>query len=178
MRNPLLVVSLVLLLCFAFGCPKQGKEVAKAPEVNVEADVAAIQALLDEWAQLYNAGDFDRLVSTFYAENAVVISPDKPVRKGKEAILLEYKKEDEFYKLNKEHVDSSVAQEVRVSGNLAAAWGIDADTSTPRSGGEPVKYTVNWLMAFERQPDGTWKCLYEMWDDLPRPETREKEELD
>jgi hypothetical protein len=72
MKNPILVVSLVLLLCFAFGCTKQGKEVAKAPEVNVEADVAAIKALLDEWVQLYNAEDFDRLVSTFYAENELL----------------------------------------------------------------------------------------------------------
>lgn len=140
---------------------------------NIETDVAVIKALLAEWIQLYNASDFKKLVPTFYAENAILISPDMPVRKGKEAILLGYQKDDE---LNKEHVESSVAEEVRVSGNLAAAWGIDTGTSTPRHGGEPVKYRVSWLMAFERQTDGTWKCLYEMWNDNPLPETPEREQ--
>jgi ketosteroid isomerase-like protein len=135
-----------------------------ARRINVEADVSAIKALLAEWVQLYNAGDFEKLVSVFYSENAILIAPDRPVRKRKEAILLGYQKYDE---LNKEHVDSSVAEEVRVSGNLAAAWGVDTGTSTPRRGGEPVKYRVNWLMAFERQPDKTWKCLDEMWNDNP-----------
>jgi ketosteroid isomerase-like protein len=142
-----------------------------ARRINVEANIAAIKASLAEWVQLYNAGDFDRLVSIFYAENAVLIAPDMPVRKGEEAILLGYQKSDE---LNKEHVDSSVAEEVRVSGDLAAAWGIDTGTSTPRRGGESVKYSVNWVMAFERQSDGTWKCLYEMWNDNPLQETPEK----
>ncbi|GEM_PF-320801 len=144
-------------------------------KINVEADVAAIKAALAEWVQLYNAGDFERLVSTFYAENAILIAPDMPVRKGREAILLGYQKYDES---NKEHVDSSAAEEVRVSGNLAAAWGIDTGTSTPRRGGEQVKYSVNWLMAFERQTNGTWKCQYEMWNDNPLPETPEKEQQD
>ncbi len=163
MKKHLFVVPLVFLLCFSFACQNQG------------ADVAAIKALLDEWVQLYNAEDFDGLMSIFYAENPILMTPNEPVRKGKEAILLGYQKYDE---LNKEHVDSSVAEEVHVSGNLAAAWGIDTGTSTPKSGGEPVKYTVNWLMAFERQTDGTWKCLYEMWNDNPVPETSEKKKQD
>ena len=171
MKNALLVVSLVLLLCFAFACQKAGKGAAKEPEASVDADVAAVKELIDEWVQLYNAEGFDRLVSTFYAEDAILIAPDIPVRKGKEAILLGYNR---FYESNKDHVDSSFAEEVRVSGNLAAAWGIDTGTSTPRRGGEPIKYSVNWLMAFERQTDGTWKCLYEMWNENPLQETPEK----
>jgi len=172
MKNPILVVSLLLLICFAFGCQKQGQEAAEAPEANVEADVAAIKALLDGWVQLYNAEDFDRLVSTFYAEDAILIAPDIPVRKGKEAILLGYNRYNES---DKDHVDSSFAEEVRVSGNLAVAWGRDAGTSTPRRGGDPVKYSVNWLMAFERQSEGTWKCLYEMWNENPLQAAPEKE---
>jgi ketosteroid isomerase-like protein len=171
MKKLLCVIFLAVLLCFAFGCQKQGQEAAEAPEANVEADVAAIKALLDEWVQLYNAEDFDRLVSTFYAEDAILIAPDIPVRKGKEAILLGYDRYDES---NKDHVDSSFAEEVRVSGNSAAAWGRDTGTSTPRRGGDPVKYSVNWLMAYDRQSKGTWKCLYEMWNENPLPETPKK----
>jgi hypothetical protein len=41
MKKLILVVYLVLLLALAYGCQKQGKEVAKEPKLDVEADVAA-----------------------------------------------------------------------------------------------------------------------------------------
>ncbi len=175
MKNQILVIPLVFLLCFTSSCQKQGEELAKEPKENFKADIDAIKALLEEWVQLYNAGDFDTLVSSFYAENAILIAPGASIRKGKEAILLGYQKDDG---LNKEHVDRSVAEEVRVSGDMAAAWGIDTGTSTRRSGGKPVKYHVNWLMVFDRQPDGAWKCRYEMWNDNPLLETPEKGQID
>jgi uncharacterized protein (TIGR02246 family) len=175
MNHIMSVVSLVLLLCFSFGCQKQGEEVAKAPEVNVDADVAAIKALYDEWGQLYNKGDFEGLISIFYAENAIMMPPDEPICKGKDAILLWYQKASE---LTDEHVDSYVVEDVRVSGNLAAVCGIDMDTSTPRGGGEAVKYSVKSLTVFERQSDGTWKCLWETWNGNPLPGTPEKEQQD
>lgn len=172
MKNPMLVVSLVLLLCFSFGCQKQGKEVAKAPEVNVEADVAAIKATFDEWVPLYNAGDFDKVIS-FYAENSMQMPPNEPIRKGKEAMLIGMKNARE---LNDEHCDSSVVEDVRVSGDLAVVRGTDTGTTTPKSGGEPVKYNLKWLTVLERQTDGTWKWIYEMWNDNdPLPEKPEKE---
>jgi hypothetical protein len=31
-------------------------------------------------------------------------------------------------------------------------------------------------MVFERQTDKTWKCLYEMWNDNPLPETPQNEQ--
>ena len=164
MKNALLVVSLVLLLCFTFGCQK-GEEAAKAPKVNVEADVATIKAAFDEFVQLYNAGDFDRIISN-YAENSMQMPPNEPIRKGKEAILLGYQKTRE---LNDEHCDSSVIEDVRVSGDLAIVRGTDTGTTTPRSGGEPVKYSLKWLTVLERQSDGAWKWIYEMWNDNNPP---------
>jgi len=173
MKKYLCVIPLVVLLCFTFACQKQGKEVVEEPEVNIEADIAAIKALLDEWVQLYNAGDFARLMSIFYAENSILMSPNESIRKGKEAILLGYQKAGE---LNDEHVESTAVEDARVSGDLAVVRGIDTGTTTPRSGGEPVKFNVKWLVVFERQADGTWKCIYEIWNDSPLPETPEKEQ--
>jgi ketosteroid isomerase-like protein len=163
---------LIFLLSLALACQKQGKKIAMDSEATVEADIAAIKALLDEWVQLYNAEDFDRLMSNFYAESPMLMAPNAPIRKGKEAILLSYQKGSE---LNIEHVDGSIAEDVRVSGNIAVAWGMDTGTTTPRSGGESVKYSLKWLMVFERQSGGTWKCLYEIWNDNnPSLETPEK----
>ncbi len=167
------IVLLIVMLCFAFSCQKQGNEAAKEPELTVEADVAAIKALLDNWVQLYNAEDFDRLVSVFNAENATLMPPNESVCKGKEAILVWYQEANE---LNAEHVDSSVVEDVRVSGNLAVAWGTDSSVMTPRSGGEPVKSSYKWIDVFERQPGGAWKCVCEIWNDNPAPRTPEKEQ--
>jgi ketosteroid isomerase-like protein len=149
--------------------------VAKEPRTNVEANVAAIKALLDEWVQLYNAGEFDRLMSIFYAENSILMPPNESIRKGKEAILLGYQKAS---KLNDEHVDNTVVEDVHVSGDLAVMRGIDTGTTTPRIGGEPVKFTVKWLIVFEHQPDGTWKCICEIWNDNPLLETPEEGQKD
>jgi len=151
----------VLLLGIATSCQKQdGNAVGKA-KAGVEADVAAIKSLLVEWVRLYNAEDFMSLVPVFYTEDAVLMAPDTPARRTKEAILLSYQKSSE---LNIEHVDSSVAQDVHVCGDSAFAWGLDTGTTTPRSGGDPVPYSAKWLMVFERQADGAWKCLYEIWN--------------
>lgn len=161
MKNAVLVVSLILLFGFAFGFQK-AEVPAKGPGLNVEADVAAIKALIADWVRLHNAEDFDNLMSVFYTENPVVMEPNVPAHRGKEEILFMYRKDAQ---LNIQHVETSVAEEVRVSGNLAVAWGNDKGTTTPRSGGAPAKYDLKWLMAFELQPDGTWKCLYEIWND-------------
>jgi ketosteroid isomerase-like protein len=171
MKKPILVLSLVSLLCFTFGCQK-GEEVAEAPKVNVEADVAAIKASFNEFVQLYNAADFGKIMSN-YAETSIQMPPNESVRKGKEAVLLGYQKTRE---LNDEHCDSSVVEDVRVSGDLAVVRGTDTGTTTPKSGGEPVKYNLKWLTVLERQTDGTWKWIYEMWNDNdPLPEKPEKE---
>lgn len=169
MKNRAFTLPLALLLCFA--CQKQGGTAGAAHEASVEADIAAIKALESEWVRHYNARDFDRLMSDFYAGDPVLMSPNAAVHLGKEAILLSYQEDD---KLNAEHVDSSIVEDVRVSGDLAVAWGRDTGTTTPRSGGKPVKYDLKWLMAFARQPDGAWKCLYEMWNDNPLPGTPKK----
>ncbi len=168
-----MVVPLIVLLCLTFGCQRQVKEVSEEPAVDVEADVAAIKALNDEWVQLYNAGDFDGLMSIFYTENSILMSPNESIRKGKEAILLLYQKASE---LDDEHVDSSVVEDVRVSGDLAVARGTDIGTTTPKVGGESIRFNIKWVIAYERQSDGTWKCVYEIWNDndpIPAPPEQE-----
>lgn len=162
MKKHFSVMGAVLLLVFAPSCQQRDKNVIEKPRAGVEADVAAIKALIAEWVRLYNAEDFQNVMSVFYAENAIVMPPNAPARRTKEGILSMYQKDAE---LNIEHVETSVAEDVRVSGNTAVAWGMDTGTTTPRSGGAPVPYSLKWLMTFERQPDGAWKCLYEMWND-------------
>jgi len=167
MKKLLTIIPLVILICFTFSCQKQAEEAAEEPALDVEADVEAIKALGDEWVALFNAGDFDGLMSIYYAENPMQMPPNEPIRKGKEAILSGLKKSR---KQSDEHCDSSVIEDVLVYGDLAVARGTDTGTNTTKVGGEPIKYNTKWVIAYERQPDGTWKCVYEIWNsNLPLP---------
>ena len=115
MKKLFIILPLVFLLCFTFGC-QQGEEVAEEPVVVVEADINALKNMLDEWVELYNAGDFEKLVSCYYAEDAVGMVANQPILEGREAILANYKKASEEYD---QQCDSSIAKDVRVSGNMA-----------------------------------------------------------
>jgi steroid delta-isomerase-like uncharacterized protein len=136
-----------------------------------ESASAAVKSLISQWTQLYNARNFEKLMSVFYADDAILMSPNAPLHKGKESILLSYRKDDAE---NIEHVETSEVEDVRVSGDLAVAQGTDTGTTTPRSSGRPVKYSLKWLMVFEHQSGGSWKCLYEIWNENPIPEATEK----
>ena len=153
---------LVLLLCVAFSCTQHGARDSNVPVARMEADTRAVRTALDQWIQLYNAGEYKSLISTFYAEDAVLMAPNSPVCKGREAILLGYMKDAEA---NDEHVDTTMVEDVRVSGDLAVASGWDAGTTTPRAGGSPEKYSVKWLMVLKRQADGAWRFIYEVWNE-------------
>ena len=171
MRKSALFVALVFILCLPVACRKGGDDECKQPEVGSEADISAIKALIQEWIKLYNAGDFERMVSVFYAEKATLLSPGEHPSTGAAEILAQYRRES---LLNDEHVDSSLIQGIRVSGSLASAWGLDSGLTTPRDGSGPHSYVVKWLMTFERQPDASWKCLYEMWDEIPSGTSAQK----
>ncbi|MBA7555604.1 hypothetical protein ES705_48275 [subsurface metagenome] len=54
-------------------------------KVDTEADVAAINSLLEEFDEALNAGDLDGLMSCF-TDEAVRMPPNMPALVGKEAI--------------------------------------------------------------------------------------------
>ncbi len=177
MKKPRWFVPFGLLFFLAFACRQNPSPSpsAKALELNakpdIQADVAAIKGMEDEFVRLYNACEFDKLMAYFYADDIVLMAPAGPPIHGKDALLRSYLKDDA---LNIEHVKTSVVEDVRVSGNLAVARGRDTGTTTSRKGGKPVPYDLKWVMAFERQADHTWKCCYEIWCENPLVDAREK----
>jgi uncharacterized protein (TIGR02246 family) len=162
MNNRTILAVLIVLLCAVSSCTKDKTREADLAAARMEADASAVRNALDQWVQLYNAGQYETLISTLYAEDAVLMAPNGPIRKGREAILLGYMKTTE---VNDEHVDTTAVDDVRVSGDLAVASGWDAGTTTPRAGGSPEKYSVKWLMVMKRQSDNTWKLIYEVWNE-------------
>jgi ketosteroid isomerase-like protein len=96
MKKRIWLVLFVLLLGIATSCQKQGWNTVGKGKAGVEADIAAIKALIAEWVRLYNAEDFQNVMSVFYVENAIVMPPNAPARRNKEAILRIYKTDAEL----------------------------------------------------------------------------------
>ena len=176
-----MILPLAFLLCISFACQKQVEEVAEEPAMDVdagtaadvEADVEAIKATLAEWVVAFNANELDRLVDFYFADNAVGMYENMPAIEGKEALLANMKAEKEKYDST---CESSVVIDVRVCGDMAVVRGNDTGTATPKAGGESFKYDSKWVAVFERQPDGKWKCIWEIGNsNLPLPAQQEDE---
>jgi uncharacterized protein (TIGR02246 family) len=166
MKKFLTVIPLVFLLCLTFSCEK-GEEMAEEPAVDVEADITAIKGMLDQFDTLLNAGEPERLVSLNYAEDAVRMPPDEPMVKGKAAILEWFKQEAEQYTLQ---IDNA-PEEAQVDGDLAFMRGTFSGTITPKTGGESIPALGKWMAVYERQADGSWKVIADIFNrDNPTPE--------
>jgi ketosteroid isomerase-like protein len=55
MKKLLMILPLVILLCFTFGCQAYEEK----PAVDIEAEKAAVKTVLDEWIQCFETKDME-----------------------------------------------------------------------------------------------------------------------
>ncbi len=134
-------------------------------EVSNPADIRAIKEAIAGWDKAWNAGNCE-LLASLYTGDAVAMGPNVPTAIGKDALRASCKKDfDQFKEEN-----HSFVEDIRISGSLAVARGTQEATSTPKSGGHSVHDKEKWIVVFQRQPDGVWKVLWEIYNsDLPLP---------
>ena len=158
---PSVFVCLSLLLLPV--CAPQPEEKAEQMEKEVpstEADVAAIKSVvIDKWAAAMGAEDVDALM-TLYIDEAVSMDPGEPAHVGHRAIRTKFERD---LGSNAFEIVSTL-DDVLVSGDYAVVRGSDNDTLSPKGGGEPSKLNSKWMILAERQADGTWKILWEIWN--------------
>jgi len=135
------VITLVFL-CFSFSCQKQ----------DVEADIAAINEIWNQYTVGCNTGDLDLWIS-LWTDNGIRMAPDAPAVFGKEQIREKMKSlfDQLIFKI------AITNEEVRVAGDWAFSRGTYTLSSTPKAGGETIKVTGKYLTILERQADGSWK---------------------
>ena len=153
MKKLFVILPLVFLLCFTFGC-----EVFQEPVVDVEADIVACKNLNDEWDEAYDARDIDRLVSIF-TDDAVRMPPNEPALIGKEEIRSNFQQEFDQFSSEQE----SEVLDVKIGGDLAFVRGTWKDIQTPKAGGESRNVNGNFTFINQKQPDGSWKIICETW---------------
>ncbi len=164
MKKLFMILPLVLVLCFAYGCEKEDDDVAE--EVGVKAlsaeDVAAIKAMgpaLDEAAL---AGDWDALAAVF-TEDAWLMGPNAPINQGRSSLLEMIKS---LGLTVAEHKIEFV--EVDGYGDIAYARGTYAEKFSVQGVEEPIADEGKILAILKKQSDGSW--LFTIWmtnSDLP-----------
>ena len=154
MEKLLLTLATVVALA-ASGC---------APQVDVEAEEAAIRAAEDEALKIAQAKDAERWASV-YADDARVFPPNAPLVTGKEAIRKLFA---ELFASPGFEIDWEVTRvEVSRAGDLGYVVGTHKVTVNDAEG-NPVTDRGKWIAIWKKQADGTWKCIEDIWNsDLP-----------
>jgi uncharacterized protein (TIGR02246 family) len=162
----LLMVSLVFLLCFAFGCQEQGEEMTEEPAVDIVTEKANVQAVLDNYARAWETLDFELFSDVFSHDPGLVVFSAVPSESymGWEAFqkgVQKTFKESEGVEI----AFQDVAITVHSSGNLA--WVTCREDWKLMHQDQPVSdegARMTWIL--EKQ-DGQWKVIHAHWS-LPQ----------
>ena len=151
-----IILAIVLaILFFAISCQKQ----------NVEADIASIEDVLNQYTQAMIDGDLDLWMS-LYTDDTIKMLPDQPATFGKEALRASMKPLFDNFTFE-EFTLSDV--EIQVAGSWAFSRCNFKVTMTPKAGGEPLYMDAKDLGIFERQGDGSWKIARDCWNNNAPP---------
>jgi len=148
---------ILLLLAFLPGCQNQAT-------ADKRADEAALKSLDEEWSKTVGSRDVEKMTS-YYADDAIVMLPNIPTLTGKEAIR----------NLWKSMLDSATFSggwkatkvEVARSADLAYISG-DYEFTEQDDGGKPITDKGKYVAVWRKQADGSWRCVADMFNsDLP-----------
>jgi uncharacterized protein (TIGR02246 family) len=130
-------------------------------KVDVEADIAAIEEVLNQYAVALNTGDLELWLS-LHADDVVKMPPNAPAIFGQDA--LRAKMEPAFDNFTFEM--ALYPEQAQVSGDLGFARGNYTVSMTPKGGGETIitmpdgKYST----ICKRQTDGSWKIYIDCYN--------------
>jgi len=133
-------------------------------KVDLKAEEAAIMKTDSMWAASAASGkDIDNIVS-YWSDDAVVLAPDQPPVKGKEALR-------QFVKGSESIPGFSItwkSSEVNFSpdGKMAYMYGENVTTMND-STGKKVFFPGRGYTVWRKDADGNWKCVVDVWNNPP-----------
>jgi ketosteroid isomerase-like protein len=137
------------------------------PEVDVEAEEAALLQTDEAWAAVALEGEeIDRIVS-YWADDATFYPPAAPPVQGKEALR-------QFVSESLEIPGFSISWEpaevvVAPGGGLGYTTGENAFTA-PDSSGNLVTMRGRYVTIWRKESDGSWKCVVDIFNEGPSEE--------
>ncbi len=155
--SKIILVITLAMLCFALSCQKQ----------DVEADIAAIKEMLNQYENACNTGDFDLWIS-LWNDDGIQMPPDTPARIGRAKILEAMK--PTFDEMTLDIAIISI-DDAKVYGDLGITYCNYTLAVTPKAGGETISAMPDGkaLTLYERQSDGSWKIVYDCFNSNAPP---------
>ncbi len=145
---PIVVTLLVLAIS---GC---------APQVDVEADKAAIRTALGEAWNAVIAKDVDKFIAVC-ADEDIMFPPNAPIVRGKQEVR-EYMSQlfaTPGYSMSRQPPQI----EVSGAGDLAYTWDT-FELTVNDAEGNPVTQNSKHVVVWKKQSDGTWKAVLDIWN--------------
>jgi ketosteroid isomerase-like protein len=157
MRTPAAVLASCIVFLGLACAPAEQAPPPAEPEMTQAEAQATFDALVEAWDAVQNADDVDALMA-LYAADPAAMPPEMPEVAGSAAVR-------ELWApfLEGSQDNDNVLKGFRVSGDLAVIWGTYTTAQAPE-GGEPVTVAGKWMGILERQPDGSWKALRNIWN--------------
>ena len=133
-----------------------------------EKDVSIIRKREDEFLAAHSFNDGAKLAD-FYTDDALLIPPDEPVVRGKQAIAEWY--ENEFKKAPPIENPKVTLEDIDVSGNMAFIRGDFILKFQGQTNDEPIIQNLRFISIWRKQPDGNWKFYCDIWNtNAPLPQ--------
>lgn len=150
-----IVVGAVLL---AGGCASTGS--SSTPASSATADASVLKQLDDAWSAAAATRDPAK-VGAFYAENAIAFPPNAPAAVGKQAATQVWA----AYFAEPSLSISWKSNDARISacGGLGFTSG-SYKLSLKGPDGAMINDTGKFLCVWEKQADGSWKAIRDMWN--------------
>lgn len=148
LKGLLLVVFVCSLFC---GCGQSARRVSK--------DKQAIREREDEFLAAHSFNDGAKLAE-FYTDDALLISPNEPIVRGKQAIAEWY--EGEFRKAPPIENPTVALEEIEVYGNLAFIRGVFT-LKFKNDNGTRVE-NLRFVSIWRKRLDGSWAFYCDIWN--------------
>ena len=124
------------------------------------ADEAALRNLDAEWSKAAGAKDLEKTVS-YYTDDALILPPNLPTIQGKQGARAMW--QGMFSVPGFGGGWRATKVEVARSGDMGWVTGTYELSETDASG-KPMVDTGKYLEVWKKQPDGSWKCVADMFN--------------
>jgi len=156
---------LPIVLCCAALSPARAQDPAAT---DVESAREALFRTDQAWAAAASAGEDAEYVASFWSEDGMIVPAGAPVVSGKAAIRAFVA---ESFAIPGFHISwTPRLEDVHVSADGTMGYSIsDSSTTVPGADGALVTVPGRGVSIWKRQPDGAWKCVYDIWNNPPAP---------
>ena len=159
--NSLFLLARLVTAVLTVGAPRSAH--AQPDTVEQESLGEELMDLSRAWSDAFARGDLEAVLS-YWADDATVMAPGQPPIRGKEAIR-EYimgTRDIPGFRVCWEPLEAHVA----ASGDLAYLIERLSTTVADETGASVTEYK-KVVTVWERQPDGSWKNVVDMWNADP-----------